>query len=96
MASEGVPIRRVGTTPIEMCAKCGGPVDMSEFHLAYLEDESKIEGLFQARTVSLDYLAVICRQCRPLTLADSRSFVVDTDSDEAIEQLDEMVVTNPD
>lgn len=24
----------------ERCAKCGGPVDMSEFHLTYLEDES--------------------------------------------------------
>jgi len=24
----------------ERCAKCGGPVDMSAFHLTYLEDES--------------------------------------------------------
>ncbi len=35
MVREGVPIRYPDIVPVERCAKCGGPVDMSEFHLTY-------------------------------------------------------------
>jgi hypothetical protein len=45
MASEGVPIRRPGLEPFEICAKCGGPVDMAKFHLAYVEEETITEGM---------------------------------------------------
>lgn len=58
MAAEGVPIRHPGIGPIEKCAKCNGPVDMTRFHLTYLEDCVEY-----ATTLELDYLAVVCQHC---------------------------------
>jgi hypothetical protein len=54
MAKEGVPIRRPGVEPIEICAKCGGFVDMAEFHLTYLEDEQIYKGTFPVQVVDID------------------------------------------
>jgi hypothetical protein len=79
MAREDVPIRRPGIGPLEMCAKCLGPVDMTEFHLTYIEDETVDESTFVSRTVNLDYLAVVCRQCRPRALAESEALIAGTD-----------------
>ena len=44
MAAEGAPICPPGIGPIEMCAKCNGPVDMTRFHLTYLESCSGMYG----------------------------------------------------
>ncbi|ANB72637.1 hypothetical protein AYM40_09850 [Paraburkholderia phytofirmans OLGA172] len=65
MAREGVPIRRPGLGPIEPCSKCAAPVDMAEFHLTYLESFDVHESSLVVRTVTVDYLAVLCRKCRP-------------------------------
>lgn len=86
MAQENVPIRRPGLEPVEICAKCGGPVDMTEFHLTYVEDETVRRGMFEVQVVSLDYLAVVCRQCRPLKLKDIGSFVMCENDEEISEQ----------
>ena len=65
MAAENVPIRRPGIGSVESCAKCHGTVDMSCFHVAYLESCAEVEDGFILRTVDLDYLAVLCRRCQP-------------------------------
>jgi hypothetical protein len=64
-----------------MCAKCRGPVDMAEFHLTYIEDEAVYEGPFESRTVNVDYLAVVCRRCRPRELDESEALIAGTDED---------------
>jgi predicted nucleic-acid-binding Zn-ribbon protein len=71
MEREGVPIRRPGTGPVESCAKCGGPVDMSEFHLTYIEDEAIDTGMYVSSVINVEYLAVVCNRCRPREMSDS-------------------------
>ncbi|MBB5463681.1 hypothetical protein [Paraburkholderia sp. Cpub6] len=71
MAKEGVPIRYPDIGPVESCAKCAEPVDMTEFHLTYLQDESVDEGTFVSRTIDVDYLAVVCKQCHPRGISQS-------------------------
>jgi hypothetical protein len=66
MANEGVPISRPGLGPIEPCSKCGAPVDMTKFHLTYLDSYEVHESAMVLRTESVDYLAVLCRTCEPL------------------------------
>ncbi|MGT2476484.1 hypothetical protein [Paraburkholderia terrae] len=64
MANEGVPIRLPGLGPIERCAKCGGPVDMAEYHKTYLATcTDMVNGI--GHTVDVDYLAVLCAKCAP-------------------------------
>jgi hypothetical protein len=65
MAREAVPIRRPGLGPIELCAKCRRPVDMSRLHLTYLETKYLIDEHGGFTPVDADYLAVLCRQCAP-------------------------------
>jgi hypothetical protein len=65
MEHAGVPIRPTGIGPIEACAKCRGPVDMTEFHLTYVEEEYIVDESFGVKPVSTHYLAILCRRCRP-------------------------------
>lgn len=66
MQEQGVPIpaRRPGIGPVEHCAKCAGPVDMSDWHLTYTDGVYQDEQV-GVRTVELDYIAVVCRECAP-------------------------------
>lgn len=64
MERERVPILRPGLGPIEVCSKCRGSVDMSQFHLTYLEDQVETDG-FNATPIDVGYLAVLCRACAP-------------------------------
>jgi hypothetical protein len=68
MTRERVPVlappERPGINPVEICARCKGPVDMSDWHLTYLENE------FDTSTDSftihdLKYTAVLCKKCVP-------------------------------
>lgn len=61
MRAEGVPIQRVGLGPIETCAKCGGPVDMTGWHLTYLDSDTRFEGSYP-QPLDVDYLAVVCNR----------------------------------
>ena len=70
MLREGVPITWPGTEPIELCSKCRAPVDMTEFHLTYVESQEVHESSIVMRTVDMDYLAVLCRKCQPLPLSE--------------------------
>lgn len=69
MTAQRVPIPTVRPSlgPVETCAKCSGPVDMSAWHLTFLE------GLYDTscdscRPIEVDYLAVVCRKCVPSRL----------------------------
>jgi hypothetical protein len=66
-----VPIRWPGIGPAESCAKRGWPVDMSGFHLAYIEDEAIDDGLYASRVINAEHLAVVCKRCRPREASDS-------------------------
>ncbi len=63
MAREGVPIRRPGIGPVEQCNKCQRPVDMTEFHLTYLESAERILSTTVHQPIDVDYLSVLCRHC---------------------------------
>lgn len=64
MANEDVPIRRPGIGPVESCARCGGPVDMAEYHRTYLATCTDMVNRV-GYTVDADYLAVLCAKCAP-------------------------------
>lgn len=54
--------------PIETCSRCNGPVDMSRFHMAWVEEEATIEGgqaMGTLNPVNSVVLAVACNQCVP-------------------------------
>jgi hypothetical protein len=71
MQKQRVPIPpvRPGIGPVETCAKCSGPVDMSDWHLTYTNGECE-EQEFSVSVLELDYVAVVCKGCLPMTLAD--------------------------
>lgn len=75
MGREGVPIRPVGLGPIEPCAKCGGPVDMTAFHLTYVASDFKIDDFDHFTVLGVDYLAVVCNRCHgAVAVKDSERF----------------------
>jgi hypothetical protein len=54
MATEGVRVCRPDIGPIEMCAICAGPVDMTSFHLTYFDSATDVSGMV-GYTVDVDY-----------------------------------------
>jgi len=70
----GCPDLPPGTGPIKPCAICGALVDMTEFHPTYLESFEAHESHLVLRTINLDYLAVLCRKCRPHKSDERRFF----------------------
>jgi hypothetical protein len=67
MALEKTPVSRVGNGPVEVCARCGGPVDMAAYHLTYVADrlDCKEPTGFEATQTILQFLGVVCSQCAP-------------------------------
>jgi hypothetical protein len=59
-----IPAIRPGLGPIEVCARCKGPVDMTQLHQAYVEDEVETDG-FNSNPIDVRYLAVVCKACAP-------------------------------
>lgn len=74
MAREQVPVPalKADIGPIETCAICRAPVDMSEFHLAYSMSQCQEAG-WMMQPLWYDCLAVVCNTCRPLTGAAARA-----------------------
>lgn len=66
MNASGVPIPAVrpGIGPVESCAKCARPVDMSDWHLTYTDGCLEEKG-DEVRVIAVDYVAVVCRDCAP-------------------------------
>ena len=66
MAAQGVPIpqQRPDLGPIEVCALCKGPVDMTQYHLTFLLEKWEDQGL-AGETLWDEYVAVVCETCAP-------------------------------
>lgn len=60
-----VPRTRPGIEPIERCAKCAGPVDMSDWHLTFSEALLEEQEHAGVATHEFEYLAVVCKRCAP-------------------------------
>ncbi len=75
MDTEGVPIPTVrpGIGPVESCAKCSGPVDMSDWHLTYTEGCLIEEPEGKSRILEVDYVAVVCRECVARTQSEEEA-----------------------
>jgi len=71
MRYEGVPIRRSGIGSIESCGISGRPVDVTEFHRSYVEGEEIAVNSLILKSVNVDCLAVVCRQCQPIKSMNS-------------------------
>jgi hypothetical protein len=66
MDREGVPIRPVDRCgPIAPCAKCGRPVDMTKFHVTYVEYGFKVITPQIFQPIDFACLAVLCSNCGP-------------------------------
>lgn len=81
MEAERVPVadHPVGIGPVESCAVCKGPVDMTEFHLAYTKTE-ELHKTGGVQVLGGYEIAVLCNRCAPaLRVADSVSAGTNTD-----------------
>ncbi len=65
MRHQGVQLRSVGIGPVENCALCLKPVDMSAFHLTYTENDMTVMSFYSLQPTNARYLAVLCRSCAP-------------------------------
>lgn len=61
-----VPNQRPAFGPIEVCARCGGPVDMSDWHLVFLESDTNTKWTL-VEPDEIEYIAVVCRTCAPVS-----------------------------
>jgi hypothetical protein len=63
LAKYDIPVRYPGSGPIETCARCGAPVDMTAWHLAVYQVDMLIECEDVLRPTNATLLAVLCRRC---------------------------------
>lgn len=74
LAERGIKCTGGGAGPIEACSKCGGPVVMSQPHVAYIvHDETEVRKpwLTEARVHSAEGLADVCVRCDGDVAADA-------------------------
>lgn len=72
LVKENVRATFPGIGPIEVCSRCGRPVDMAQFHLSWTEEEFNCQwGQFidVLQPIYYQSLAVVCQQCAPLSTA---------------------------
>lgn len=70
LVKENVRATFPGIGPIEVCSRCGRPVDMAQFHLSWTEEELSCQwGQFidVLQPIYVQSLAVVCQQCAPLS-----------------------------
>jgi hypothetical protein len=60
----GIPIRPVVVGPVDRCAECSGPVDMTEIHMAIVEEDYILSNDGIDENPAL-VLAVVCTTCSP-------------------------------
>lgn len=66
LAERGLRQGECGTGPIEVCAKCGGPVDLTQSHVAYQlmdQTESRQPWLTMINPIDSEILAYVCSAC---------------------------------
>lgn len=66
MATQHVPIpaTKPSLVPVEICAICHGPVDMSDWHLSFLKSDTNA-WIKQHKRNEVKYIAILCRKCAP-------------------------------
>lgn len=64
--------------PVESCAKCRGLVDMSDWHLTFLESDIDTSG-DSFRPLDINYLAVVCNKCAPFRANVALAEPIDAD-----------------
>lgn len=70
LLQENVRATFPGIGPIEVCSRCGNPVDMVQIHLSWTEEELNCQwGQFidVLQPIYVRSLAVVCQQCAPLS-----------------------------
>jgi hypothetical protein len=74
MAELSIPIprRRPSIGPVESCARCDRPVDMSDWHLT-VTASLEFELDWGMQPLDVDYVAVLCRTCLPYVSARSQA-----------------------
>jgi hypothetical protein len=73
LAERGLKLTGGGVGPIEVCAKCGGPVDMSEPHVSYVYHDQTFEEQPWLSSITVHYaegLADVCIRCDGDVAAD--------------------------
>lgn len=58
-----------GIGPVETCSRCGGLVDMTKFHLTYVQTDTTQDWgrpMFGVGVLRTETLAVICQECEPI------------------------------
>ena len=66
LAQRGLKQRACGSGPVETCAKCGGPVDLTKPHVLYQlmdQTESRQPWLTMIQSVDSESLAYVCPGC---------------------------------
>jgi hypothetical protein len=74
LSAERIPLPATPPSvgPVEVCAMCGGIVDMSRWHLVYLQSDNALKKTAVGHDVK--ELAVVCRKCAPVQLFKKREF----------------------
>ncbi|MBP0622925.1 hypothetical protein [Cupriavidus consociatus] len=65
LAKHDIPVRYPGSGPVETCARCGAPVDMTAWHLAVYQIDMRIVSDVVLQPTNGTLLAVLCRRCCP-------------------------------
>lgn len=55
--------------PIESCSRCNGPVDMTEFHLTYIQtltEQNWERPMFGVEVLDVKTIAAVCQKCEPI------------------------------
>ena len=78
MAAQCVPIpaKRLLLEPVESCAKCYDPVDMSDWHLTFVESDMDMVG-DSFNPLDVTYLAVVCNQCTHFRANVALAYLID-------------------
>lgn len=67
--------------PIEACSRCNSPIDMTQYHLTYVETDTKQDwdrSFFGVEVIGEPLtLAVVCQKCAPMTKATKDAIVTD-------------------
>lgn len=76
-----------GAGPIETCAKCGGPVDLTQPHVAYQlmdQTETRKPWLISIHTHEAETLAYVCQHCDGDLAADGMNLLESVEDEQPV------------
>lgn len=71
LSGEAVQLTMPGVSLGEICSKCGDPVNMAQFHVAWVEDVGKVVSGSLVPEVEPEcstVLAIACNKCEPVSV----------------------------